>query len=203
MRLTTVLLAAKKQAIQLPSEYQRVEYIESGGKQYIDTGVIVSQHEHPAMEAEMLNPVNQYALVGAYDPGSAYQMGFSNRSTITMNAGFATAATTSVEPSKKHKLYLSNGIQKVDDVVINNFNTRGSLTSASLRLFGRYSSDNKYIANYAVRIYYWKFWGNGTLLHYFVPCYRKVDGEIGMYDLISSKFFSNNGTGLFVKGADI
>ena len=36
-----------------------------------------------------------------------------------------------------------------------------------------------------------------------VPCYRKSDGEIGMYDLVSNTFFTNQGTGTFLKGADV
>lgn len=37
----------------------------------------------------------------------------------------------------------------------------------------------------------------------YVPCYRKSDGEIGMYDIVSGAFFANVGTGTFVKGADV
>lgn len=36
-----------------------------------------------------------------------------------------------------------------------------------------------------------------------VPCCRKSDGEIGMYDTVSKTFFTNAGTGSFTKGADV
>lgn len=36
-----------------------------------------------------------------------------------------------------------------------------------------------------------------------IPCYRKSDGVIGMYDLVSEQFLTNQGTGTFTKGADI
>ena len=37
----------------------------------------------------------------------------------------------------------------------------------------------------------------------FVPCYLKLDGTIGMYDLVSGEFYTNQGTGTFEKGDDI
>lgn len=43
----------------------------------------------------------------------------------------------------------------------------------------------------------------GTRLIDLIPCYRKSDGEIGMYDLISNTFFTNAGTGAFTKGSDV
>ena len=53
------------------------------------------------------------------------------------------------------------------------------------------------------RIYSFNIIRGTELIFDFVPCYRKLDGEIGMYDLIGDKFYSNNGTGTFKKGNDI
>lgn len=36
-----------------------------------------------------------------------------------------------------------------------------------------------------------------------IPCYRKSDGVIGMYDLVSKVFYTNEGTGTFTKGNDV
>jgi hypothetical protein len=36
-----------------------------------------------------------------------------------------------------------------------------------------------------------------------IPCYRKSDNEIGVYDIINEKFYTNIGTGTFTKGADV
>jgi hypothetical protein len=52
-------------------------------------------------------------------------------------------------------------------------------------------------------IYAHKIWENGTRVQDFVPCYRKADGVIGMYDLVTDTFFTNAGTGTFTKGADV
>lgn len=37
----------------------------------------------------------------------------------------------------------------------------------------------------------------------FIPCYRKADGVIGMYDITTKVFITNQGTGTFTKGGDV
>lgn len=44
---------------------------------------------------------------------------------------------------------------------------------------------------------------NDILICDLVPCYRKSDGEIGMYDNVRRIFLTNVGTGKFTKGADV
>lgn len=44
---------------------------------------------------------------------------------------------------------------------------------------------------------------DGALIFNAVPCYRKADSVIGMYDTVSGTFFTNQGTGAFTKGADV
>lgn len=36
-----------------------------------------------------------------------------------------------------------------------------------------------------------------------IPCYRKADNVIGMYDTVSQTFLINAGTGTFTKGSDV
>lgn len=44
---------------------------------------------------------------------------------------------------------------------------------------------------------------NDVLICDLVPCYRKSDGVIGMYDLARSIFLTSAGSGSFTKGADV
>lgn len=37
----------------------------------------------------------------------------------------------------------------------------------------------------------------------YIPCYRKSDSEIGLYETFTGQFLVNEGTGTFTKGADI
>lgn len=44
---------------------------------------------------------------------------------------------------------------------------------------------------------------NGTITHNYIPCYRKADGVIGVYDIVTSTFLTKSGSGSLVKGDDI
>jgi len=48
-----------------------------------------------------------------------------------------------------------------------------------------------------------KLYKNNTLIQNFVPCYRKSDNVIGMYDLVGKQFYTNAGTGTFLKGSNV
>lgn len=64
------------------------------------------------------------------------------------------------------------------------------------------SSDNGNSV-FSGRLYYFYFNQDGTDVFNMVPCYRKSDNEIGMYDLVSKTFYANAGTGAFTKGSDV
>ena len=54
------------------------------------------------------------------------------------------------------------------------------------------------------RVFYLKISdSDSTSLYDLVPCYRKSDGEIWMYDLVTNTFFTNQGTGTFTKWPDV
>jgi hypothetical protein len=50
---------------------------------------------------------------------------------------------------------------------------------------------------------FWAKDSNGNYVANYIPCYRKSDGEIGMYDTVSKAFFASANTGTFTKGADV
>jgi hypothetical protein len=55
-----------------------------------------------------------------------------------------------------------------------------------------------------IRVSYFKYYDkNDELICNLVPCYRKSDSVIGMYDLVRGIFLTNAGAGTFTKGADV
>lgn len=44
---------------------------------------------------------------------------------------------------------------------------------------------------------------NDVEMRNFVPCYRENDNAIGLYDLVTNNFFTNQGTGSFIKGGKV
>ena len=48
---------------------------------------------------------------------------------------------------------------------------------------------------------YAQIFKNGTKVRDFIPCYRKSDNVCGMYDLVTSSFYSSVGSGQFTAGS--
>ena len=53
------------------------------------------------------------------------------------------------------------------------------------------------------KIKYCKIWEEDNLIRNLVPCYRKSDNKLGLYDIVNGKFYTNQGTGEFTAGPDV
>ena len=54
----------------------------------------------------------------------------------------------------------------------------------------------------SAKLYEFKIYSEDVLVRNFVPCIRKSDEEIGLYDLVTNKFFENKGTVAFTAGPE-
>lgn len=197
----------------LPNEYQQVEYIESTGTQYIDTGIVAS----PLFE---MVAVAQYTENYAGTSGNAWsgtsvspsRIGFGYASSISSSNFAVLFASTAVNTgipfdTNKHKFVIQGNVTGKWNIDGSTGNATGNVDSEFSKgtlpfiLFARNAASG-IGAFFKMRLYSFKFTDNNVLIRDFIPCYRKTDGEIGLYDLINNVFYTNKGTGTFVKGTD-
>ena len=55
----------------------------------------------------------------------------------------------------------------------------------------------------SMKLYSFLLYDNEKLIREFIPCYRKSDSVIGLYDIVNDVFYTNSGTGTFSKGANV
>ena len=202
--------------INIPTEYQRVEFISSTGTQYIDTGVSPStyngDYEVEIKEKHSANSSNMY-IIGT----SAASTNEGSRANIRINSGgtvcnaFANNSTNT-STTQVNQSMLNDSINSIRYTVSTTNTTREleingnssssttefiSVSTSNFKLFGLTSG--QYVGN----IYEAKIYGKNDLVRSFVPCYRKSDGEIGLYDTVNNVFYTNIGTGTFSKGENI
>lgn len=53
-----------------------------------------------------------------------------------------------------------------------------------------------------LRIYSAKFWVGGVLVGNFIPCKRKTDNVVGMYDMVTKQFYTSANSDTFTAGGD-
>lgn len=190
----------------LPDEYQQVEYIESTGTQYIELDYIASNITNSKGKYKITNTTVANMLFGSRISVTSnfYGLNWGGGTPWTYynsyNSGIITSKTIDEEThtfyKNKEKLYID------DELISTHTNTADFTTPYNMIVFGCNTNGTKGLFSYA-RIYYLQFYDNDELKVNLIPCYRKYDNVIGMYDLVENKFYTNKGTGTFLKGSNI
>lgn len=187
----------------LPAEYQRVEYLESDGNQWIDTGVL-PLGKKVEMKFLVTDNTNTTGLFGSRQSQTSASARSHNlfvhnkeiRIDYTWDSGFNNFDFILNED-------ITCVINEDGSVMFNNtlFEQRRKRTSCSytIYLFNFNNAGTPYTKGTPQRLYYCKIADE----RYFIPCYRKVDKVVGMYDVIEGIFYTNAGTGTFTVGRNI
>lgn len=184
----------------LPGEYQQVEYIQSDGNQYIDTKYIPTVNDVYKIKFLQTNIADNQVIFGSRTSGTykdSLNQVYLNKSSALAStdrllffSGIVLQDLLLTENNKIYELEL--------DVNSGDFN---NTSNQALYLFGLNNMGSA-LAHSKIRMYEFKIYNNDILVRDFIPCYRKSDSTIGMYDLIENNFYTNQGTGSFAKGSD-
>jgi hypothetical protein len=205
----------------LPAGYEAVEYLESTGTQYIDTGYVMEDGKTMTFSGDVLwkssagnanfffgyRSVNDAQYIGDMRAFFVYGGGTTGRLAIRYGKNLSNSTKT-VSYNVPFNISFDGSNLSVDNEVFVT-NTASSLAPSykSMWLFncnttGYYSVD---VFPFIGRMYSWIIKSNGVLVRSFVPCVRKSDNKSGLYDLCKSicpltgtPFYINAGTGEFV-----
>ena len=203
---------------QLPSGYKQLDYLQSTGTQWIDSGLTVTENTWIDTELSYSASYEYNMMIGSWN--------CLNLSIRENNYGCISVGGVSLQPyltfklNKKYRIILGPdyGISINSEYysVGNSTNTTG--TTNHLLLFGcndinngnnpyNWGGANGYSQG---KIYSCKFYTGktndsdaSTLTRNFIPAKRISDNVLGMYDLVSNTFFTNSGTGTFTAGPEI
>ena len=105
---------------------------------------------------------------------------------------------------KKHIVKVLNDVCYYDGEQIGTYTGYTMPTSyRSIFIFGmNQNGSNTYRS--MTKLYSLKIYGhNNSLIANFIPCYRKADNEIGLYNIVTEEFRPNGNAGTFLKGPDV
>lgn len=168
------------------NDFTEVEYIEATGTQYIDTQYTPIISDDISIS---VYPVDDGAFWGCTNFTTA-------RAGVDFFRIFNTSGVSSgTLPLNQWQNGVYDGTNKVFTMHGNSVSAGSSSASGSFWLFGR--SDTQ--ATGSSRIKSFVVGGKLNLK----PCYHTATGIIGMFDTVNNKFYTNAGTGEFIKGADV
>lgn len=189
----------------LPNSYQKVEYIESTGSQYIDTDYIPNQSTRVVVDFESTGS-GLRALFGArYDTHTnIFGIWIDERSIYpTFDNNLYRDNTVYICPRQRLIYDMNRNKFIVSDRTVELDCSKEFDSGCPLTILTFNTKNNKDSRRAIGRLYSFLIWNNDILVRNLIPCYRKSDNEIGMYDLVDGVFYTNQGTDVFLKGADI
>ncbi len=196
----SLLLIGKSQA----PEYTELEYLESTGTQWIDTGIVGDTNKGVELQAYMTGALNNSCGVGSWgDNGMRDWMFYMFSSQFRTGFGATNSSIgVDVELNRWYKYKAitvdSKQQQYIDDELVYTSSAQNFDTNRNLYLFGM---NNKGIFNYGLRgrIKYVKLYDGATIVRDMIPV-LDLDNIPCMYDKVSGEFFYNKGTGTFLYG---
>ena len=204
----------------LPSNYKKLDYIESTGTQYIDTGYIPKTTTKLELDLSFngdFKDTSTYggraAFLGVYDSSSQV---------YAINFGASDSQFRQLFPWV-NKQYQYDGQQAEPFMITNSIKTnRNTLTiengeiiygtisrtisnketnqDSSMYLFGlsnNISSNKGPFTSYNMRVYDMKVYENNVLIRHYIPVLNTTNHKLGLYETENNVFYSNIGTGEF------
>lgn len=190
----------------LPSGYKKLEYIESSGTQYIDTGVrnFSTQYTRVVLDVDWLSCLGCYF---GYSHSVTLRWFANAYSSTSIHSGFmkenksATIATVIGRyiVDKNGSSTNVNGVKILHTAADTTIS--GSILLLALGVMSGVTDIAGAARIYSCEIYSGSIITANTIVRKFVPC-KNSSGEVGLYDEINDAFYGNAGTGVFIAGPE-
>lgn len=186
--------------------YTEVEYIESSGTQYIDTGFKMNQNTRVTMKVQPTSiTANAWAFEGRISFTSAskgvfYYYSSTKLWSVDYNSSSNRQSIDGVGATDLLEIDYNKNVCTINGVFVTNteatFQSNFNLTLLAANTAGS-------IAGYLnAKLYSCQIYDNGTLIRDYVPV-KSEAGVYGLYDKVNKKFYESSGSNGFSGGADV
>lgn len=185
----------------LPNGYTELEYIQSSGTQYIDTGFKPNQNTRVIMDCNIIGfSARDMFLFGARvaSGNTAFSVAVDDANTKWFVLYGNTVKNPAVACLGHHIVDFNKNVFLLDGAKTT-FDISTFQSTYNMLLFATITGGSVDNQQGSMSLSICKIYDNGTLIRNFVPC-RNQSGIVGLYDLVNSKFYGNSGTGTFIAG---
>ena len=189
------------QTYPLQSGVNYVDYLQSSGTQYIDTGIVGDQNTDFVFDQETTIAAWGFGSRSAAQ-SSALVVTSNGTSATSSNIDVGTSRVTVSNLATRRTFSLHDGTIRVNGVKIKRVADISTFfTPHSLIIFGVYSSHDGgvMLTQGGFRVYRCTIWKSGVPVGDFLPCLDN-NGVACMWDNISGSYVYNSGTGSFTPG---
>lgn len=186
-------------------QYIPIEFIESNGTQYIDTGIKPNANIHCVVDFQLTDiPTQSQGIIGGWQASKGMLFGVRYANNVSnFQFAFGTSAwagNTITADLERHTLYMndSNGDARLDNTVLASHSNVVSLTNTTYNIWlMKINGGVSYSCS--AKIYSCQMYDNNTLIRDFVPA-LDMNLRPCLYDKVTNTYFYNQGTGEFYAG---
>lgn len=189
--------------VAIPTGFSKLSYIQSSGKQYINTRFNPTGATKVVCDFQMINQrTEQQGIFGSRPGDSGRFTVFTGNRNSDLQVDYDTMQMlASVSQTINGLNVNSRTTIEVSNSLIINGNTVKTVSAVSFtstyNLF-LFANNNKGVAQLpgSMKLYACKIYDKNTLVRDFIPCIN-ASGEVGLYDLVGKQFYTNAGSGAF------
>ena len=186
---------------ELPEGYTPVEYIQTNGDNWIDTGIYPSGTTRVVADTDLIGGDTYPTLFGAWTDGNSGKYIFLALSNTTIRSYYGTTETdATVSIYGRHTVEQNKGNAYVDGVQYVSKADSSFTTSQTLYLGTFHGSETSGSFGAVAKYYSAQIYQGSTIVRNFVPC-TNASGVGGMYDTVNGVFYTAGGSGAFELGA--
>lgn len=187
------------------AKYLVLDYIESSGTQYIDTGFIATNTTRVTSKFQCTNTSKEELFEVTHASQNQYIFGVvpNTKTFRSIRGAYSNGIFAPTSDLLVHELNFNNNSQVIlDGATIGTFSTSLTVTPKyTLYLFAGNDIGSAIERYGAYKLFNLKIYDNQSILvRNFVPTQRLSDFAIGLYDKVNDVFYKNKGSGAFGKG---
>ena len=184
---------------ELPSAYQKVEYLHANADQYIATSYIptIEDEIDTKFSFDVISSSNKAAFSAGTGGKQLILLALNNLTYFRYFQAGSAVSFGALSTTSMHQLHItSDGTIYIDGDEVASSHAGGGLDgdAKTLWLFRRRNDTSPMrgkIGRFTI--------SNNTIKKLdLIPCVRKSDSEAGMYDTVSKTFYTNAGSGSFI-----
>lgn len=189
----------------LPSGYTELEYIQSNGNQWIDTGFSHNQDSRIVMDVQATSVSTNEWLFEGRTSSSEKSKGIlwyisAKKWCADYNGSKSRYEFETIGSTDRLKIDYDKNVVTINEeshtFSPESFTSETNVTLLACNTKGTVSGE------ISAKLYSCQIYDNGLLVRDFVPCIDP-EGTVGLYDLVGAAFYGNEGTGEFTAGPEV
>lgn len=203
--IDSVTAEGKCEQRRLPEGYTELEYIETSGYCYFSTEIEFNENMELEITCSNITE-NSSNLIGAKCPTTGGYFRIVKTSASQRITGSYGAENISSESVDGYALFTAR-VNKtgfyVNNSQVGTFTAQSPTGLGTIDIFKVQYGSNIYYATQGTRLKNAVIRINGVDVLNGIPCRRKSDDALGLFDIVSGTFMAKEGTGTFTAGAEV